>query len=140
MIFLPCIGHTSRTYHTHRTLFQIRGLQDSQSCIFWNAVVCAAHLHFPCFRLSDLPILPLLSQACCLDFVPHFYLSDIPPLSDSRSSLLIFSNRFEHILFRLWICFCKMKTIRNYQDTSNSVQVSKVNEQAFSSQGLCNQT
>lgn len=29
-----------------------------------------------------------------------------PPLSDSRSSLLIFSSRFEHILFRLWICFC----------------------------------
>lgn len=29
-----------------------------------------------------------------------------PPLSDSRSSLLIFSRRFEHILFKLWICFC----------------------------------
>lgn len=88
----------------------------------------------------DLPILPLVSQACCLDPAPQFQLSDLPPLSDSRSSLLIFSSRFEHILFRLWICFCKMKTIRNHQDTSNPEQVSKVNTQAFSSQGLCSRT
>lgn len=38
-----------------------------------------------------------------LRFAAH---PSVPPLSDSRSSLLIFSRRFEHILFKLWICFC----------------------------------
>lgn len=139
MTFPTCTGRTRKTHCTHRLPSQIRGLQDSQSSIFWNVLIYAAQLCFPYFRLSNISVLPLLYQVCCSNPVPHFHLSDIPPLSDSRSSLLIFSSKFEHILFRLWICFCKMKTVRNCQDTYNSLQISKRNEQAFPSQDPCNQ-
>lgn len=52
----------------------------------------------------------------------------VPPLSDSRSSLLIFSRRFEHILFKLWICFCNTHTFvqRSGQTRNECGQVSSL--------------
>jgi len=140
MTLLPCIGHTNRTYCMYRTPFQIRGGSRKANLASFgmlsSTLLICISLQALWFTYFATNLSSLLLGPC----TPHFHLSDIPPLSDSRSSLLIFSSRFEHILFRLWICFCKIRTIRNHQDTYSSVEVSKVNEQAFSSQCLCNQT
>lgn len=100
MTFLPWTGHTSRTHHTHRTPFQIRGLHN-KSCIFWNAFVYATHLHFPHFRLFDLPILVLLSKPAAWTLHPtstlvtylHFQIH-VPPYWFSPADLSTFCSDF----------------------------------------------